>query len=60
MSKDGGESSLFKFAVDPGINGRNSTYDIIPGNWAEVLQFEMLEVLVSLRYPCKIFLKKYF
>lgn len=48
------------FAMDPGINGRNSTYNIILGNWAEVLQLEMLEVLVSIRYPCKIFLKKYF
>lgn len=32
------------FATDPGINGRNSTYGIILGNWAKVLQFKMLEV----------------
>lgn len=34
------------FVVDPGINGRNSTYDITFGNWAEVLRLKMLEASI--------------
>lgn len=44
LSEDEGESSLFTFVVYPGINGRNSSYDTILGNWAEVPQFKTLEV----------------
>lgn len=32
------KSVLFTFVVDPGRNGRNSTYGIILRNWAEVSQ----------------------
>lgn len=34
------------FVVDPGINGRNSTYDITFGNWAEVLRLKVLKASV--------------
>lgn len=44
VSEDEGESSLFMFVMDPGISGRNRTYDIILGKWAEVLRSKMLEV----------------